>query len=736
MNPLVENEQITERAHQDELGNLVDELIKTEADFINDLRLCFKVYIEPLSRCFDVSNIFLNWDQLMQLHESALARISSSTISGCDRRTVEEYCFVFRVFQDLLASLDGIYVDICSRQRESTSNLECRLVSDIRFKQVVSDIQKNAAKQFEKQVSLESNDKPISRRYSLRALSSIKLPITSFLLKPMQRITKYDLHSSRIHKVILERGPKELEESAADLKVAAKRLCEKTNHACRLKEDEQQNSISLLWAQAHIKQNPMNMNQQLSPSLLDSGSLERRHSLMSTMSQDSLRKDSSLSTNNEFIVFNSRTNCLGERKFIKSGSFIKLSSGKELVLFLFNDLLLLTQVKGTSSMLKVQDVFQSQQAQQAYYKLYRQPILMEDVILLDQKMAANSSLYSNNKRASTPDSLAQLVVSFSDKSNGSVYNLVSLNAQEKTNWVKELGEKSIQAREARAEYQARQASLLFKPMLRKISVNDCIGRLFVTILEISRFHTGTRNSSVPSTSFALRRDHHSSLNLKVGGGLQELDSTTRMSIQLQLKRSRVYFNVDGSVKEKRDLIPISDIYSTKTVAITPSANFQPKNSYVPNEANCVIPIESLVRFSDESTQFLIKKKSLDEAENFLDIGMFDQGKFRETKLIARKRVNIDQLLQQQLQQPGDLLIKQSTQFDPMSAQFADRVNRPFECVFKMNSSGSRSSINCRQSYADERSIDGHTLTTRDSCRKSTGISVKIRFHLQLFCDNN
>ena len=47
------------------------------------------------------------------------------------------------------------------------------------------------------------------------------------------------------------------------------------------------------------------------------------------------------------LVFNSVTNCLGPRKFLHSGKLYKAKSNKELYGFLFNDFLLLTQIKGT-----------------------------------------------------------------------------------------------------------------------------------------------------------------------------------------------------------------------------------------------------------------------------------------------------------------------------------------------------------------------------------------------------
>lgn len=740
-------------SHQCELSHLINELVGSESDYINDLRLCQETYIEPLSRSFDVSNIFMKWDQLMQLHELAMLRISSSTSFESGSETFDQYRFIFEVFHDLLSSLVEVYIQVCSNQRESTRLYEAALVSDIRFKQLVSDCQRNTSKMLERQLvnSSENQQTKEAKRDKYRTLSSIKLPLTNFLLKPMQRITKYSLIFDRILKVINQSGPKELENLVIGLKLSAQTLCEKVNEACRSKEDNEDNKSKLQWAQSHIKQQPNLQQQQQSlpsPSTTDLSSLESKYSILSCVSQESSRtKDINnlSSSDNELIIFDSKTNCLGERKFIKSGSFVKFKSGKELVLFLFNDLLLLTQVKGNSSSIRVEDAFQSIQAQQAYYKLYKPPILVEDIILLDHQTTATDHNRSIKKNSIT-DLQPHFVITFSDKSNGIIYNLIPLNAQEKISWTKELSQRSVKAREARAEYQARQAALLFKPLSRKPSVSECIGRLFIGILEINQY-TGVKNSSISSQNFIRSSGNYSSLNFRINSQ-NLLASTSKVSIQLQLKR------LEGSVgniirydeptettsNEGKDLIPISDIYSTKTVAINPSGyslNTSNDLSIEGGGGDICAQLE-LVRFSDEGTQFLIRKKSPGELEDFIDIGLFDEAKFRETKLIARKRVNLDQLLQQQLQ--PNLLIDQPV--DLMSTSSYDQLKQPFDCVFKMRllkSLHEQPSHNNRSSLMDNRRSRHFNETTKSltsSMRESTGISIRMRFHFQLFCDTD
>lgn len=751
------NTELGGKIHQSELSHLTDELVESELDFINDLKLCQEAYIEPLSRSFDVNKIFIEWDQLMQQHELSMRRLSSITYFKSDKRSIDEYRSIFEVFHDLLSSLVEIYIEVCSRQRESTRQFEALLVSDIRFKQLVSDCQRNTSRVLEKQLvdSDNNDDKLVNkaiRRTKSRALSSIKLPLTNFMIKPMQRMTKYSLIFDRILKIIDKSGPKELEDIMNSLKLSAQSLCERVNEACRMKEDEEDNISKLQWAQSHIKQqHSLQQPPQSSPSTVDMNSLESMHSmLMGSASQDSLRsKDVNLALTSEYIVFDSKTNCLGGRKYLKSGSVSKFKSGKELVLFLFNDILLLTQVKGTGSVLRVEDVFQSTRAQQAYYKLYRPPILVEDIILLDQTTAATTTkgdhgLISQTKRDSVTDLNSHFVITFSDKSDGSIYNLITSNAQEKNNWTEELGKRSTEAREARAEYQARQIAFLFKPLSRKPSVSECLGRLFVTILEVNQFYIGARNNSISSQS-SMRAASYSPLSLRTGP-CNMLASTSKISIQLQLKRLKNSVNIilDDRSREssiaRREFTPISDIFSTKTVSINRGTYSSDSSSFGDTDGSPTV--DQLTRFVDESTQFLIKKKSPEEYEDFIDIGLFDEAKFRETKLIARKRVNLDQLFQQQLQ----LNLSIDQPIDLMSTITPDQLDRPFEYVFNMkllksshdqpNSNSRQIMIGTRKSKQNQDNPMSPTSSMRESRRQSSGISIRIRFHLQLFRDTN
>ncbi|GLD69662.1 intersectin-1 [Lates japonicus] len=159
------------------------------------------------------------------------------------------------------------------------------------------------------------------------------MPLSSFLLKPMQRVTRYPL----IIKNTLENTP-ESHPDHSHLKAAlekAEELCSQVNEGVREKE----NSDRLEWIQAHVQCEGLS----------------------------------------EQLVFNSVTNCLGPRKFLHSGKLFKAKSSKELYGFLFNDFLLLTQVTKPLGSSGSDKVFSSKTHLQ--YRMYKTPIFLNEVLV-------------------------------------------------------------------------------------------------------------------------------------------------------------------------------------------------------------------------------------------------------------------------------------------------------------------------------------------------------------------
>lgn len=401
------------RRDGNELDCLIHELIVSEIDYVNDLRLCRSAYIQPLSTSFNLSDIFINWHKLIVAHETSIDFLSASLMDN------KKHHQILELFLKLLSSIVNLYIEFCSQINESRRKFDSKIAIDVRFRQLVNECQRKLARIDDQQVdSMETSS------ISSRAIRNLNLPLTSFLLKPMQRITKYSLIFERISKVAKRNQANGLIGIVERLEVEAQSLCNRVNEACRLKEENENNKRKLSWAQSHIKQTD--------------ASNEFRNLTLS-----SEKSPFDLSEHQEVIQFDSETKFLGNRKLIKAGSLIKKVSGKELVLFLFNDLLLITQPKGASQ-LRVEDVFASSRAQQSYYKLYRRPIFVEDL-----KVCTSSSFIQASSRSSCSEH--QLIsVSFTDLATNYDYNLLALNAQEKSIWIRLLEEKSKEAKEAKS----------------------------------------------------------------------------------------------------------------------------------------------------------------------------------------------------------------------------------------------------------------------------------------------
>ncbi|CAG2180579.1 unnamed protein product, partial [Oppiella nova] len=193
-------------------------------------------------------------------------------------------------------------------------------------------------------------------------------------------------------------------------------LCKRVNEACRNTEDSQR----LQWIQKQIRVDGIDQN----------------------------------------IDFNSDTNCLGRRQLLHSGTLIKANSGRELIAFLFNDFLLLTIA--LKELPKITNVFASEKALSATYRLYKEPILLNDIIITEL------SQFDTN----LDPNLFQIHVNSQQK----YFTFKAISTNERSLWVKSIDVSSRHFRDVeRLELLSTKTLNLTK--LRKI------GRLFVTVIE-------------------------------------------------------------------------------------------------------------------------------------------------------------------------------------------------------------------------------------------------------------
>uniref|UniRef100_A0A3B4YTY2 Intersectin 2b n=1 Tax=Seriola lalandi dorsalis TaxID=1841481 RepID=A0A3B4YTY2_SERLL len=249
----------------------IHELIQTEERYMDDLNIVLEVFQRPMSESgrlndAEMAMIFVNWKELLACNTKLLKALRVRKKTGGENMPVQ-------MIGDILAAeLSHMqpYIRFCSCQINGATLLQTRTDNEPDFKNFL---------------------KKIATDYRCKGM-----PLSSFLLKPMQRITRYPLHIKNILECTAEghadRGPlKEALERAEE-------LCQQVNEGVREKE----NSDRLEWIQNHVQ--------------CDGAA--------------------------EHLVFNSLTNCLGPRKLLHSGKMHKAKSNKELWAFLFNDFLLLT----------------------------------------------------------------------------------------------------------------------------------------------------------------------------------------------------------------------------------------------------------------------------------------------------------------------------------------------------------------------------------------------------------
>ncbi|XP_074522981.1 intersectin-2b [Halichoeres trimaculatus] len=286
----------------------IHELLQTEERYVEDLQIVLDVFHKPMSESGRVKDsemtmIFVNWKDLLACNTKLVKALRVRKKTGGENMPVQ------MVGDILAAELSHMqpYIRFCSCQINGAALLQTRIDNEPDFKNFL---------------------KKIATDYRCKGM-----PLSSFLLKPMQRITRYPLHIKNILECTAEghpdRGPlKEALERAEE-------LCQQVNEGVREKE----NSDRLEWIQNHVQCD---------------GAAEN-------------------------MIFNSLTNCLGPRKLLHSGKMYKVKSNKELWAFLFNDFLLLTHAAKQFTSSGPDKLFSNKNNTQL--KMYKPPVLLNEVLV-------------------------------------------------------------------------------------------------------------------------------------------------------------------------------------------------------------------------------------------------------------------------------------------------------------------------------------------------------------------
>uniref|UniRef100_A0A146LNG8 Intersectin-1 n=2 Tax=Lygus hesperus TaxID=30085 RepID=A0A146LNG8_LYGHE len=283
----------------------IKELMSTEQAYIDHMSIVHEVFLKPLEKRPDLVSpeqlraIFINWDEIIQCNYSFLRSLRV-------RREMSKGS-VIRIIGDILCEnlpRMTVYIRFCSCQLRAASLLQHLTDNKPEFLELSKKCQSDPRTQ--------------------------GLPLSSFLIKPMQRITKYPLLISKILEHTKEGHPDKI--YLEDALAKAEELCSQVNEGVREKE----NSERLEWLQTHV------------------------------LSSDDL---------NEPLIFNSLTNALGPRKYLHHGRLIKVKSGKELIGFLMNDFLLLAKPNC------VIEQFNFQKHQSVLFRIYKKPLLLSETTI-------------------------------------------------------------------------------------------------------------------------------------------------------------------------------------------------------------------------------------------------------------------------------------------------------------------------------------------------------------------
>nr|XP_023690092.1 intersectin-2 isoform X1 [Paramormyrops kingsleyae] len=286
----------------------IHELIETEERYVEDLQLALQVFHKPMSESgrltdTEMNMIFVNWNELIASNTELLKALQARKSAAGEEVPVQ---MMGDVLASHLSSMQA-YILFCSCQLNAAALLQHKTDQEPDFKSFL---------------------KKIATDYRCKGM-----PLSSFLLKPMQRITRYPL----IIKNILESTPEtHMDHSYLhDALEKAEELCLQVNEGVREKE----NSDRLEWIQAHVQREVIIEN----------------------------------------LTFNSLTNCMGPRKLLHSGKLCKTKSNKELHVFLFNDFLLFTQLVKQFSSSGGDRLFSSKS--NAQFKIYKTPVFLNEVLV-------------------------------------------------------------------------------------------------------------------------------------------------------------------------------------------------------------------------------------------------------------------------------------------------------------------------------------------------------------------
>ncbi|VDI04357.1 intersectin [Mytilus galloprovincialis] len=201
--------------------NHIHELFKTEETYMNDMEIVLEAFYNPMRAAGvmtdeELESVFVNWTELI------LCNTKLSRSLRVRKKMIGKGQVITMIGDILCENLPHLtpYIRFCSCQLRAAALIQHKTETSPEFREV--------------QKKCTQNSKTKS------------MPLSSFLLKPMQRITKYPLMIQKILQYTPEGHPDH--QNLKEALTKAEELCSQVNEGVR----ERENSDKLEWMQGHI----------------------------------------------------------------------------------------------------------------------------------------------------------------------------------------------------------------------------------------------------------------------------------------------------------------------------------------------------------------------------------------------------------------------------------------------------------------------------------------------------
>lgn len=399
----------------------VQELIQTEQDYVTDMRIVIEVYQDQILRSPYLSRplaeiIFLNWESLLECNQQFLDELLKRKFEY-ERNPIERIGDILTFY--FKNRMSDKYTRFCSNQMKSMKIFEQQM-------QINPD--------FKNQIIL------------CNELNKDKLKLqdfTSYILKPMQRITRYIL----LVKGILKHTPIDHldHQQCTQAFREAETLCELVNQSCHSAENKER----LDWIQRSVK----------------CTAIDQR------------------------IKYNSKTKFCDVRQLVFYGRLVNDAKNKPLLGLLFNDFFIIVKnINKQKRIPKYSNLFICKEALESKYKVYKRPFMLDDIEVILNANQLNDDSAPNlicmlNRKGEFRPNLKFFAIKI--RSLKKYFFLRAFNGHDRKQWIANFS-RSIE------HYMVKKAAYCEKSLnnlMQNFDCNEKAGTLSLIIIRLNNFKT-------------------------------------------------------------------------------------------------------------------------------------------------------------------------------------------------------------------------------------------------------